>query len=69
MTVFQLRLPENVDKRLREIKKARPHLSLNAIIIEALMNDLAMNEVKTTNTQLNLPSSPEERAELMERMS
>jgi predicted HicB family RNase H-like nuclease len=40
-TRFELRLPEEAAKKIKSAAKKKPHLSLNAFCIEALMHEIA----------------------------
>lgn len=57
MTRLTLRMPEKVYTGLEEIKKRKPHLSMNALIIEALTSAIADEEekerIRAGNTQIN----------------
>lgn len=51
---YNLRMPKNLYKELKHEKERRPHMSINAIIIEAIIADLHSNdcgEVKSEPTK------------------
>lgn len=39
--LFSLRMPKRVNDQIREIQKQKPHLSLNAIIVEILSREVS----------------------------
>jgi hypothetical protein len=39
-----LRIPKVIYRRLEAVQRSRPHLSMNALIVEAISRDIGSNE-------------------------
>jgi hypothetical protein len=51
----QVRLPASVYNRLKKEQKLRPHLSMNSIMVEAIISELSKNEaIRSNKTQIDL---------------
>ncbi len=45
MDRITVRIPNQIYKRLKEIQKEKPHMSLNALIVEAISESLEQEKV------------------------
>ena len=53
---FTLRLPKEIHERLEKRHESRPHLSMNAMIVEVLREELEKTEAREAKREQGVPA-------------